>query len=135
MITGIGTPSSQSKIPRPMMFSFGNNDVFALITRNDDLFRIRLEGSPKQFLTYACRGVADLFDCEPQVLLSDAKVSRPVLHFIIILHRNLAPIWNCFLRNVARHDLLQLLKRHWLNSIARGVFLAKEKLCFCRCVF
>lgn len=30
MITGIGTPSSQSKIPRPMMFSFGNNDVFAL---------------------------------------------------------------------------------------------------------
>jgi len=32
MITGIGTPSSQSKIPRPMMFSFGNNDVFALIT-------------------------------------------------------------------------------------------------------
>jgi hypothetical protein len=30
MITGIGTPSSQSEIPRPMMFSFGNNDVFAL---------------------------------------------------------------------------------------------------------
>jgi hypothetical protein len=31
MITGIGTPSSQSKIPRPMMFSFGN-ELFALIT-------------------------------------------------------------------------------------------------------
>ena len=49
---------------------------------------------------------------------------------MIVLHRNLTPIWNCFLRNVAGHDLLQLLKRHWLNSIARGVFLIKENLCF-----
>ena len=64
------------------------------------------------------------------MLLSDAKVSRPILHFIIILHRNLAPIWNCFFRNVARHDLLQFLKRHWLNSIARGVFLVKENYVF-----
>jgi len=29
------------------------------------------------------------------------------------------------------NDPLQLLKRHWLNSVARGVFLVKESLCFC----